>query len=164
MSFNTNGHELYFNETLILKENIESFDFEYLVKMLNDLLVEMDLNPNGLIFNSSDDFKKWFHEKEFASWIKTKPKQIQKLAAKYPPKRYKIKNGAPYGVSCGGSIVELDSYFENGNVGVIVLAEFRTLESIFHEKLLSLQHGKDTSETRIKDIKCTIDPIWLCGL
>lgn len=98
---------------------------------------------------------------EFKKWLKTRPAVIQELAGKYPPGEYIIKDGAPYGVSCPGTKVHLNSYYENGLVSVIVMAYDKLPQAIHHEILLCSKHGKNAKEIHKQNIKVDIDPIWM---
>jgi hypothetical protein len=95
----------------------------------------------------------------FEEWLKTKPKSIQKLAGKYHDEKYRIKDGAPYGVSCPGTIVHVYSYSEDGDIGVIVKAENKLPEAIQFEKDLCAKHGKATFHD--KDVFVYVNPKWL---
>lgn len=101
-------------------------------------------------------------EKDFQKWLSERPAIIQELGKKYPPnKSYIMKKDAPYGLSCGGTIVELYSYLENGNINVIVLAENKTPEGKEHERILSERFGKDYDEISKQNVQVEIDPIWM---
>lgn len=99
--------------------------------------------------------------KEFEEWLSTRPKVIQDLARKYPLGEYVIKAGAPYGISCPGTKVQMFSYHENGTVSVIVLARDKTPQGISHEKYLSDKFGKNIDESIEADVKVNIDPKWM---
>lgn len=98
---------------------------------------------------------------EFKNWLKEKPLIIQELATKYPPGRYIMKPGAPYGISCEGTKVDLYSYHENGTVSVVVMAKDKTQAAIEYEKELCEQYKKDPEEMHLKDILVNIDPVWM---
>lgn len=99
---------------------------------------------------------------EYNDWVKTRPKIIRKLIKKYPPfTRYKIKKGAPYLHSCEGEIIEICSYNENGNIGVIVLAEFKTELGKENTMISCLTNFKDYDEMIKQDFKCNINPKWI---
>lgn len=94
----------------------------------------------------------------FEEWIKTRPEVIQELAKKYPPGRYIIKEGAPYSITCSGSVVELFSYYEDGNVTVVLYPEDKRPEAIIHEAILGILHNRVTP---IAPIRAEVDPKWL---
>jgi hypothetical protein len=81
---------------------------------------------------------------------------VQRLARQYPPGWYRIKEGAPYGISYPGTIVKLYSYVESGDVGVIVFTQRKRPEAIEHERMLAKMHG--TPPVHGKDILVRIDP------
>lgn len=103
--------------------------------------------------------------KLFNEWLQDRPPVIKDLAAKYPPDVwYIVKTGAPYGVCCAGTKVFINSYREDGWVGVVVLAKNKLPAAIEHEKMLGHKHNH--SEERIaefhkRDIAVEIDPRWL---
>jgi len=66
--------------------------------------------------------------------------------------------GAPYGISCEGTLVQLHSYSEDGTVGVIVTAQNKLPAAIQYEKMLSNKHGKDADAMHKQDILVRIDP------
>lgn len=56
------------------------------------------------------------------TWLETRPESVQQLAEKYPfNKIWRVKEGAPYGMSYPGAIGGLISYFEDGSVSFQVL-------------------------------------------
>jgi hypothetical protein len=96
----------------------------------------------------------------FQQWLMTRPISVQRLAKKYPPGKYRIKTGAPYGISCPGTIVELHSYTEHGEVGVIVRAVEKLPHALVHERTLQEQHG-NADPHHGKDFLVHIDPTWM---
>lgn len=96
----------------------------------------------------------------FQQWLATRPASVQRLAKKYPPGKYRIKPGAPYGISCPGTIVELYSYTEHGEIGVIVRAADKLPQALVHERTLQERHGNDTPH-HDKDFLVHIDPAWM---
>lgn len=95
----------------------------------------------------------------FQEWLKSRPEIIRKTAKQYPPGRYKIKDGAPYGISCPGTIVRIYSYTESGNVGVIVMASEKLEIALRHEELLATKFNTDPQHE--KDILVQINPLWM---
>ncbi len=78
-----------------------------------------------------------------ATWLKTRPKSVQHLAEKYPfNKIWRVKEGAPYGMSYPGSIGALVSYFEDGSVSFQVLVN-------------------TPNQFVAPDMRHQMDPIWL---
>ncbi len=73
-------------------------------------------------------------DKQFEDWLKTRPAIIQKMARAYPPGKYKIAEGAPYGYTCPGTIVDLVSYNEGGQIRVMVEPENVLPAAIEHAK------------------------------
>lgn len=103
-------------------------------------------------------------DQKFKDWLATKPESIQKLATKYPPGEYMVKPGAPYGVSCEGTVVSLFSYCEDGTVSVVVLAKNKLPKAIEHEKELGRQYNKTDAEMEFihkNNVQVIIDPEWL---
>ena len=103
---------------------------------------------------------------EFEKWLKTRPKCIQELAAKYPPGEYIMIKDAPYGLTCEGTIVTLYSYTEDGDVGVIVEAKNKTTNGLYHERKLAEKYGKEDKlqEFHNTPTRVTIHPKWMIKL
>lgn len=96
---------------------------------------------------------------EFEEWLKTRPESVQMLAADYPPGWYRIRDGAPYGISCPGTVVQLYSYTEDGQVGVVVHARHKRPEALAHEQMLAALYGTEPPHER--NIWVCIDPCWM---
>lgn len=104
------------------------------------------------------------YKEEFEAWIKTRPAVIQLLAKKYPPGYYKIKEGSPYSITSSGSPVELISYLETGQVGVLIKGKNKSKEALEHEELLCKRYNKSKQEIEDlhqRDVKANVDPKWL---
>lgn len=97
-------------------------------------------------------------------WLKDKPEIIKELAHKFPPGEYRIKENAPYGISCEGTKVFLHSYTEEGEIGVVVMAENKLPAAIKHEIKLGKEFNK-TPEEMIEihkgNVLVYIEPQWL---
>jgi len=91
----------------------------------------------------------------------TRPESIKKMAKKYPPGPYVIKDGAPYGVSSPGSKIELIGWTEDGKVIVVVLATEKNEAALMHEEILSMLHGKDPEDIHAQNVQVNIDPKWI---
>ncbi len=104
-------------------------------------------------------------EKEFQEWLKDRPQIIKDLAAKYPPyAKYRIRENAPYAISCSGTTVHLRSYFESREIGIVVLAKDKLPAAIEHELFLGRKHGmleSEIIESHAANIDVVIDPKWL---
>lgn len=102
-------------------------------------------------------------QKLFDEWLSTRPESIKQLAAKYPPADYRIKEGAPYGISCPGTKVTINSYIENGDISVIVMAEDKLPAGLEHERKLAEQYEKlhMIEELHAQNVTVQIDPKWL---
>lgn len=101
-------------------------------------------------------------KKEYEKWFNERPKVIQDLILQYPfEKKYKIREGAPYAISCPGTKVSIASYVENGNINVIVMAEDKLPEAIAHEKKLCEEHGTDFEFATKQNVKVEINPLYL---
>lgn len=103
-------------------------------------------------------------QKEWEDWLETRPESVQRLARKYPPGKYRIKPGAPYGVSCPGTTVYIHGYTEDGEVIVLILAIDKLPEAIDHEIIVGKSHGRtdqELEEIHAMDIKTYIDPKWI---
>lgn len=101
-------------------------------------------------------------EEEYKKWFDSRPKVVQDLILKYPAeKQYRIKEGAPYELSCPGTIVYIVGYRETGEVSVAVLAENKLPKALEHEKYLCQIHGKNFEEVKNLNVKVVIDPKWL---
>ena len=100
-------------------------------------------------------------KKEFEEWYNSRPESIKALVDNYPPGTYTILPGAPYALSCAGTKVYINSYFESGIISVIVKAEDKLPEAIEHEARLCEIYGKDKQIAHDSDILARIDPRWL---
>jgi hypothetical protein len=104
-------------------------------------------------------------DRDFEDWLATCPETIKGLAQKYPPDiAYKIKKGAPYGISSSGSIVNIFSYLESGRIRVVVPAKYKSQAAINHERRLGEMHGKSHKEIKAineSDVLVEVDPFWL---
>lgn len=101
-------------------------------------------------------------QKEYDAWFNSRPKVVQDLITKYPfDKSYRIKEGAPYAISCPGTKVHIHSYTEGGKIGVVVMAEEKMAEAKIHEMELCAKFGKDYDEITKQNVKVEIDPIYL---
>jgi len=89
------------------------------------------------------------------------PAVIQKLMTDYPYPTYKVKEGAPYGISCPGSIVHVCNWNNDGSLSVIVYAKDKLPSAIEHEKSLCEQHKTDYEKVKGKDTLCNVNPSWL---
>jgi hypothetical protein len=90
------------------------------------------------------------NKNEFELWLKDQPKKIQKLARKYPPGRYKVKDGCPYLISRPGTVVEISGYRDDGDLIIIVRSADKLPEAIEHEKKVGADY--EMTETQISDI------------
>jgi hypothetical protein len=85
---------------------------------------------------------------EVTAWVQSRPEAIRELAARYPWDRYyRVREGAPYGLTVPGSIVAIVSYWEDGSVSVVLLQCPRKLEQILR------LHGLNP--------RIQMDPEWL---
>lgn len=101
-------------------------------------------------------------QKEYDEWFNARPKSVQDLITKYPfTKSWRMKQGAPYSISCGGTKVSIVSYTEHGNINVAVMAEDKMAEANLHEMELCAQYGKDYDVISKQNVKVEIDPIYL---
>lgn len=101
------------------------------------------------------------HSEEFEKWMQNKPPIIRQLVAAYPPGRYRMKENAPYAISCPGTLVTLAGYRETGEVIVIVDADDLLPEAIAHQKMLLNRRGGDYSEVAGRPQTVYVDPIYL---
>jgi len=100
----------------------------------------------------------------YKPWFKALPSHIRQLINRYPHGRYIVKQGAPYGLTYGGTEVTLFSHFEDGTVKVIVHAEDKKPEAILHEKMLGAKFGKSAAfieNLHGQDSNADIDPKYL---
>lgn len=104
------------------------------------------------------------YKEQFEEWLATRPQAIQELAKQYPPGDYKIKEGAPYGITAPGCTVNLVSYREDGIVRVVLKAKDKSEAAIQHEDMLCDQYGKtdeEREEIHSSDVQAHVDPQWL---
>lgn len=112
----------------------------------------------GIIYKLMD------YKEHFEKWLAERPESIQKLAKKFPPGEYKIKEDAPYTVTAPGCTVTLMSYLENGTVGIMIKAKDKSKDALDHEAMLCEKYKKSKQETEAihkKDVSAVIDPKWL---
>jgi hypothetical protein len=101
-------------------------------------------------------------QKEYDEWFNSRPKVVQELILKYPAdKQYRIKEKAPYDISCPGTIVYIVGYRESGEVSVAVLAENKLPHCKKHELKLCIEHGRNYDDVKNLNVKVAIDPKWL---
>ena len=101
-------------------------------------------------------------KQEYEKWFNERPKVIQDLITQFPfDKQYRIKEGAPYELSCPGTKVSIVSYVENGNINVAVMAEDKLPAAREHEKKLCEQHGKDYETISRQNVKVEVNPMYL---
>jgi len=77
----------------------------------------------------------------YMSWYMSRPPAVKQLIIEYPYPFYKVKEGAPYGISAPGTVVILNSYRETGEVSVIVPPE--NLTEIAKAHIMRLTGGKE---------------------
>jgi len=99
--------------------------------------------------------------KEFEEWLLTRPPIIQQMGRKWPPGQYRIAEGAPYALTCPGTIVDLMAYNEDGTIRVVVLPENIRQEAKEHSNALLRPQGRDFSEMEGKPISAYVDPQFL---
>lgn len=97
------------------------------------------------------------------AWVADRPEQIQKMIKDYPPGEYIMTDDAPYGLSCPGTKVILESYNEDGMLGVIVTAGNKLQAGLDHEEMLAIKHNKIHNLDRIhaSDVKVHVDPQYV---
>ena len=101
-------------------------------------------------------------QRDYDNWFNSMSKVVQNLVTKYPmDKTYRIKQGAPYKLSCPGTIVYIVGYRDDGQISVAVLAENKMPEAKRHELDLCLEHGTDYGVVSQQNVKVQVDPVWL---
>lgn len=106
-------------------------------------------------------------KKEWYDWFNSRPKEIQELVKKYPPGTYKIKPGAPYAISCPGTIVQLYAYIENSEdgeeneVSVIIFPSELLVEAKKHIKYLCQKHGTNYTNNINTPTKTNVETQYL---
>lgn len=98
---------------------------------------------------------------EFEEWLLTRPKIIQELGRKYPPGEYKIAEGAPYAITCPGTIVSIVAYSENGTIRVAVLPENMLPLAVEHSNSILHPQGRDQAELMKAPISAHVEPQYL---
>jgi hypothetical protein len=101
---------------------------------------------------------------DFEEFVKTLPEKAAAVARDFPPGVYRIKEGAPYAISCPGTVVYFYSYTRYGQMGVVVAPENRLPEALRHERTLGLMHGKtekEMQEISQQPLLVVVDPCWL---
>lgn len=97
----------------------------------------------------------------FEAWFLTRPPKVQALIRQYPDEQYRIKAGAPYGISCPGTIVAIESYNEAGGGRVSIEPENLLPEALRHIHELCYQLGGNFKEACKKRHHVNIDFKWL---
>jgi hypothetical protein len=110
------------------------------------------------------EFEERMKEPDFAEWYNNRPVKIQEMIKQYPFGTYKVKEGAPYAISCPGTIVEIVSYRENGEVKIIIPIINLQASAIVH--IVQLPKGQDQLTKQFHDplskaITVDIDPRYL---
>jgi len=102
-------------------------------------------------------------EQEWLNWVASRPEEIQKIIAKYPPGEYRMTKDSPYGISCPGTKVILISYSEDGKLGVVVTPENKLPEAIEHEKELLRKHNRlhKFEEITAQAVKVAVEPKYV---
>lgn len=102
-----------------------------------------------------DNFKEWFN---------SRPDVIKNLIKSFPPARYQIKFGAPYSISCSGSVVTVIGYKESGDVVISLKAEDKLPRTIENQIIFCKRQNKTPEEIQHilkQDLTMTINPMWL---
>lgn len=99
-------------------------------------------------FIGSIIYKLMSYKESFDPWIKEQPKNIQKLATKYPPGTYTIKSGDLVEMIKPGGTVLLMSWLENGTVGITISAKNKSEKALENETKLCKHYKKTESETK----------------
>ena len=100
----------------------------------------------------------------FEEWLSGRPEVVQALAEKFPPGKYVMKEGSPYAITNPGTEVELYSWLETGDVGIIVKAEDKSEDALEHERRLGAKYNKTEEEMKTihnSGIRAHVDPEWL---
>ena len=129
-----------------------------------ETIAETCSNIGNIVYGLTLIGKHMSYKEEFEAWLKTKPQEVQDLAAKYPPGDYTIKEGAPYGITVPGSKVNIESYREDGTVGVRIKGTDKSEQAIEHEKMLGARYNKSEEEMEkihVMDIMAHVEPEWL---
>tara|TARA_R110002126_G_scaffold102802_1_gene235089 strand:+ start:7614 stop:8183 length:570 start_codon:yes stop_codon:yes gene_type:complete len=152
--------EAYLNEYNLQAEH-EEISYEiHLAEVLHSNILEMV----GLINKIFKQILNMNYKKTFDVWIKEKPEIVQELAKKFPPGIYTMKEGSPYAITNPGIEVELYSWLETGDVGIIVKADDKSEDALEHENMLGAKYHKTEEEMEIihkSSIRAHIDPEWL---
>jgi hypothetical protein len=104
------------------------------------------------------------YQETFDKWLAERPEVVQALAKKFPPGKYTMKEGSPYAITNPGTEVELYSWLETGDVGIIVKAEDKSKDALEHEKMLGAKYHKTEEEMQTihnSGIRAHVDPEWL---
>lgn len=103
----------------------------------------------------------------FEDWLKTRPAHVQEIVRKYPPGIYRIKEGAPYAISCPGTTCYLHSYTELPQEGkveikIVVLPGDLMGSAINHIIDLCLKYNHTNINERLNSPhKVLVDPKFL---
>jgi len=104
------------------------------------------------------------YKEEFEEWLETRPQIIQDMAKKFPPGDYLVKEDAPYGITASGCTVNLQSYREDGTVGVVIKGKDKSEAALEHERNLGARYNKTAEEMEHlhkQDVFAHVDPDWL---
>lgn len=110
-----------------------------------------------------EQFKELMLDEEFKTWYDTRPEAVKELFQKYPFPRYKMAANAPYTVNTPGTIVEVRSFRENGEVTVVVTPENLQEDAKANIKdiLESKSNAAQYEELISKPVMVAINPIFL---
>lgn len=113
------------------------------------------LKPPQVVFNEK------MQDPDFRLWYESRPAKIKAMVQLYPYSIYKIKDGAPYSITCPGTIVTLEAYNAGGEVLVVVKAKDKLPQALEREKEICEVHGGDPEKAHSKDVAAHVNPIWL---
>lgn len=100
--------------------------------------------------------------KAFKKWFDGRPREIKDHILKCLPGIYKVKEGAPYSLSCPGTIGNVIAW--NGtDVTIEIEAKDKLPECLEHEALLAAKYGKIgmIDEIHAHSIRTQVDHEWL---
>lgn len=108
-----------------------------------------------------EEFGFRMQDEAFFKWYHTRPEVVRLQIREYPYNWYKVKSGAPYEITCPGTIVFIISYTERGEVCVGIEPKHITVSALQHMRNLCEKFGTDITPVLKQGTKAYINPIWL---
>jgi hypothetical protein len=100
------------------------------------------------------------------TWFEQQSPELKALIREIPYTTYKVREGAPYKISCPGTVVILHGFTDDLKPIVVVTAANKLPEALEHEKELFEKHkeiypGKTVEDFHKQSVRVAVDKQWL---